>query len=272
MSIRKEVFISATSADLGSYRQVAKDALLTLGAHPVEEQNFSTDYRELHTLLARRLDPCDAMIHLVGFHYGGEPNRSPNIPRRSWTQWEYYCAAECEHSRAVALGAIARLLTGKGEVDAALRLHEEAQAIFESLGDKSWRAFALGEIARLRADKGEVLVALQFHEERLRIYEALGDLNSTTNALWSIGQIELRLQHFQQAFEYLASSYNIALELGRLDAISYVGQDFGSILCTLDNREKGLAILESSRDGFVKLSLPENALYVQSIIDEIQSK
>jgi hypothetical protein len=33
MGARKEVFISATSADLGSYRQVAKEAVLTLGAH-----------------------------------------------------------------------------------------------------------------------------------------------------------------------------------------------------------------------------------------------
>jgi hypothetical protein len=46
------VFISATSADLGSYRQVVKDALLTLGAHPIEESNFPTDYRELERALS----------------------------------------------------------------------------------------------------------------------------------------------------------------------------------------------------------------------------
>jgi hypothetical protein len=84
MAARKEVFISATSADLGSYRQVVKDALLTLGAHPIEESNCPTDYRELQKLLARRLDPCDALIHLVGFYYGGEPKQTPDIPRRSW--------------------------------------------------------------------------------------------------------------------------------------------------------------------------------------------
>jgi hypothetical protein len=95
---RKEVFISATSADFGSYRQVVKDALLRLGAHPVEESNFWTDYCELQDLLARRLDPCDGVIHLAGFHYGGRPKQEPNIPRRSWTQWEYYRAAE-EHAK-----------------------------------------------------------------------------------------------------------------------------------------------------------------------------
>jgi hypothetical protein len=74
MATRKEVFISATSAYLGSYRQVAKNAILTLGAHPIEETNFPTDYRQLQDSLALRLDPCDAIIYLVGFYYGGEPN------------------------------------------------------------------------------------------------------------------------------------------------------------------------------------------------------
>lgn len=101
MAARKEVFISATTADLGSYRQVVKEALLTLAAHPVEERNFPTDYRELRDLLARRLDPCDAVIHLVGFFYGGEPDQNPDIPRRSWTQWEYYRATEGEHPKPV---------------------------------------------------------------------------------------------------------------------------------------------------------------------------
>jgi hypothetical protein len=40
MAARKEVFISATSADLGSYRQVVKDAFLTLGAHPIQSVCF----------------------------------------------------------------------------------------------------------------------------------------------------------------------------------------------------------------------------------------
>src|ERR1700693_1050131 len=101
MGARKEVFISATSADLGSYRQVAKEAVLTLGAHPIEEKNFPTDYRELQALLARRLDPCDAIVHLVGFYYGGEPKAPPDTPRRSWTQWEYYRATFGERPKPV---------------------------------------------------------------------------------------------------------------------------------------------------------------------------
>jgi hypothetical protein len=99
MGARKEVFISATSADLGTYRQVAKEAVLTFGAYPIEEKNFPTDYRELQALLARRLDPCDAIIHLVGFYYGGGPEAPPDTLRRCWTQWEYYGASKGEHQK-----------------------------------------------------------------------------------------------------------------------------------------------------------------------------
>jgi hypothetical protein len=41
------------------------------------------------------------VIHLVGFYYGGEPNLTPYIFRRSWTQWEYYRATNCEHTKPV---------------------------------------------------------------------------------------------------------------------------------------------------------------------------
>lgn len=89
---RKEVFISATSRDLGSYREVAKQALLDIGAHPVEQKNFPTDHRSLDAMLADRLDPCDAVLHIVGFTYGGEPKHETGRPRRSYTQWEYHRA------------------------------------------------------------------------------------------------------------------------------------------------------------------------------------
>jgi len=60
---RKDVFISATSSDLGTYREVAKEALLDIGAHPVEQKNFPTTHRELERMLAELLDPCDALLH-----------------------------------------------------------------------------------------------------------------------------------------------------------------------------------------------------------------
>src|SRR5271165_1161514 len=104
VAARKEVFISATSADLGSYRQVVKEALHTLGVHPVEESNFPTDYRKLQDLLARRLDPCDAVIHLVGFHYGGEPK----VAQRNSAQPELLTEGRSRDSQGGAVGVVDR--------------------------------------------------------------------------------------------------------------------------------------------------------------------
>ena len=43
MSAPPKVFISATSGDLRSIRQIVKEALLTINCHPVEQTNFEPD-------------------------------------------------------------------------------------------------------------------------------------------------------------------------------------------------------------------------------------
>jgi len=45
MSTVPKVFISATSGDLRSVRQIAKEALLSIGCHPGEQTNFEPDWR-----------------------------------------------------------------------------------------------------------------------------------------------------------------------------------------------------------------------------------
>ena len=96
---RPDVFISATTVDLRSYREEAKQALLDIGAHPIEQANFPTEHRQLASMLARLLDPCQALVHIVGFYYGGEPHPETNIPRRSYTQWEYHRAVSGDHPK-----------------------------------------------------------------------------------------------------------------------------------------------------------------------------
>lgn len=92
---RPEVFISATSADLRSCRELIKQALLTLGCVPVEQTNFPPDYRTVRDMLRAKIQACDAVIHLAGIVYGAEPqSRMADEPRRSYTQMEYDLARE----------------------------------------------------------------------------------------------------------------------------------------------------------------------------------
>ena len=64
-------------------------------------------------------------------------------------------------------------MTGKGEVEAALALHQEVLQTFEALGDRRERAVTLGDIARIMTGKGEVEAALALHQEQVQIFEAL---------------------------------------------------------------------------------------------------
>ncbi|MHC4065101.1 MAG: CHAT domain-containing protein, partial [Planctomycetota bacterium] len=91
--------------------------------------------------------------------------------------------------RAIVLGDIARLRANKGEVDAALQLHQERMAVYETLGDKRSRAVTLGDIARLRAAKGEVDAALRLHQEEVAVYESLGDKRSRAVTLRDVARL-----------------------------------------------------------------------------------
>ncbi|MBL9153299.1 MAG: DUF4062 domain-containing protein [Verrucomicrobiales bacterium] len=87
-----KVFISATSGDLKSVRQIVKEALLTINCHPVEQTNFEPDWRTVSGMLEDKITGCQALIHIAGLRYGAEPDPAtlpPGTPRRSYTQMEY---------------------------------------------------------------------------------------------------------------------------------------------------------------------------------------
>lgn len=85
-----QVFISATTPDLGSYRRAVRDVLLDRGVHPRLQEHLPPDYQPLMDILRREINACDAVICLVGFVYGQEPQARPaQAPRRSYTQLEF---------------------------------------------------------------------------------------------------------------------------------------------------------------------------------------
>jgi len=85
------VFISATTKDLGTVRELVKQALLTMGCMPVEQTNFAPDYRSVQGMIEHKIADCEAVIHIVGLRYGAEPDLT-TLPegeaRRSYTQME----------------------------------------------------------------------------------------------------------------------------------------------------------------------------------------
>ena len=96
MNVRQiQVFISATTYDLASARELVKQSLFDLGCTSAERPDFHPDHSETRRILTQKIASCDALVHLVGMCYGGEPT-TPGLGerRRSYTQLEYDTARE----------------------------------------------------------------------------------------------------------------------------------------------------------------------------------
>ena len=99
MQASTRVFISATSGDLGSVRQLVKEALLSMECLPIEQTNFPPDYRTVEEMLREKIAGCQAVIHIVGRRYGADPDPQQlpdGTPRRSFTQLEYDLARQLD--------------------------------------------------------------------------------------------------------------------------------------------------------------------------------
>ena len=94
-SRRPEVFLSASTRDLASTRLALRDALLSIGCHPLIQEHFGPDARTVTEMLRNRVQQSDAVIHLAGICHGKEPFADePLASRRSYTQMECDFARE----------------------------------------------------------------------------------------------------------------------------------------------------------------------------------
>ena len=97
MKTRPTIFISGVSHEFGSFRDAVENEIEMKGCFAENQPDFHPDYRTVEEMLRRRLHDSDAVIHIVGFRFGAEPNQRPaNAPRRSYTQMEFDIARELQ--------------------------------------------------------------------------------------------------------------------------------------------------------------------------------
>jgi Domain of unknown function (DUF4062) len=95
MKPRTTIFLSGVSHEFGSFRDAVEVEIQKKGCFADNQPGFAPDYRTVEEMLRRRLYDCDAVIHIVGFRFGAEPNQRPaSVPRRSYTQMEFDIARE----------------------------------------------------------------------------------------------------------------------------------------------------------------------------------
>jgi tetratricopeptide (TPR) repeat protein len=90
MANRVNIFISASSSDLRTLRQQVTVWLLDMGWHPVVQDHFEThDDKTVIQMLREEIKGSDAVLHIIGQHYGAEPQSPPKGgSRKSYTQLE----------------------------------------------------------------------------------------------------------------------------------------------------------------------------------------
>lgn len=94
MLTTSQVFISGTTAGLGSYRKVVRDALIDLRWMPIEQSHFSPDHRSVEDMLRTKIAECDAVVCLIGPMFGAVSTAfGPDGAPRSYTQLEYDIAS-----------------------------------------------------------------------------------------------------------------------------------------------------------------------------------
>ena len=97
MKNRPTIFISGVSQEFGPFRDAVENEVEMKGCFAENQPGFPPDYRTVEQMLRPRLLDSDAVIHIVGFRYGAEPNQRPaDAPRRSYTQMEFDIARELQ--------------------------------------------------------------------------------------------------------------------------------------------------------------------------------
>lgn len=184
----RQAFISAVSRELKECREDVRQVLARRGVMPVLQDEFTATHHEITEKLRRAIQPCNAVICLVGFAYGAEPTARPQgAPRHSYTQVEYDIArelgkpvyvfltedetafplagAEADELRALQL-AYRRELQSSDRDWAAFRTRERLREEVALLRFP-WQADATGEEVEARPSKASETVAV-LREEVLR--------------------------------------------------------------------------------------------------------
>ncbi len=128
-------------------------------------------------------------------------------------------------------------------------------------------AVTLGDIARIKVDKGEVDAALKLHEERLEVFQALGDARSRAVTLHDLARIALYHQEKpEKALEYWAQAWPVFRQLGDAMGVAVIGENLGTLLWRAGERETAPQILQHSAAAYRLLGQEENARAVEGVM------
>ena len=81
-----QIFLSSTKVDLGAYRGVAANAILTAGMMPVDMEHFAAEDTGATDVDRREVHACDALVVIVAHCYGSKPADQPEGLSYTWLE------------------------------------------------------------------------------------------------------------------------------------------------------------------------------------------
>ncbi|MBC3844054.1 tetratricopeptide repeat protein [Streptacidiphilus sp. 4-A2] len=76
-----------------------------------------------------------------------------------------------------------------GDYSTATRLHEQALALYQQLGDRLGEANTFYSLGRARRQDGDLAGSAELAERALAVYQELGDGLGEANSLWDLGRV-----------------------------------------------------------------------------------
>jgi len=123
--------------------------------------------------------------------------------------------------RAKAFSGAGTMAWRLGDHSQAVRLHQEALALYRELGDQAGIAFALNNIGVQAHDQGDFEQAAAYYAEGLDLARASGNRQTVGYILHNLGEIAQYQRDYARALEFYNESLALSRELGNRWMVAY---------------------------------------------------
>ncbi|MBX2997299.1 MAG: tetratricopeptide repeat protein [Caldilineaceae bacterium] len=187
---------------------------------------------------------------------------------RSWLEASLRCPVRQDppddlyrRQRARVLNGAGMLAAEMGDLDAALRYHEEGLSLRRALGDRSGEADILHNMALTARGQGNYAQALAWFEASLKIFVDLGHTaDEDVMTLANIGITHFELGDTAQARPWMERALAAAQQQSDHWRTAYIGTNLANLLCTEDDltlaerlAQQSYELLERQGDSFFLL-------------------
>ncbi len=159
----------------------------------------------------------------------------------------------------------------KGDPDEALTLFKEALEITRKIEYRRGEATDLGNIGVIYFDMGERDMALTFFKEALEIYREVGFRQGEAGNLGNIGLIYLDKGELDEALKHSEEALEITREIGYRLGEAHLLSNIGLVYNARGKMDEALIHLEAALEIYLYLQSPK-ALIIKKILADLKKK